>query len=109
LDNIQNYEKKLLDYGTANLTTLNGLKLYGTAKNKICLFSFLLNNVHPYDTGTMLDKMGVAVRTGHHCTQPLWEHYKTEGSVRASLVFYNTLEEIDFLCEALKKIQKMFI
>ncbi|MBI5765907.1 cysteine desulfurase [Candidatus Falkowbacteria bacterium] len=108
LDNIKNYEKKLLDYGTAKLTDLNGLKLYGTAGNKICIFSFLLNNIPPYDAGIILDKMGIAVRTGHHCTQPLWEHYKVEGSVRASLAFYNTLEEIDSFCEALKKIQKMF-
>ena len=108
LDNIKNYEKKLLEYGTAKLTALKGLKLYGTAGNKICIFSFLLNNIHPYDTGMLLDKMGIAVRTGHHCTQPLWEHYKIEGSVRASLVFYNAFEEIDCLCEALKKIQKMF-
>lgn len=108
LDNIQNYEKKLLDYGTAKLTALNGLKLYGTAGNKICIFSFLLDNIPAYDAGVFLDKMGIAVRTGHHCTQPLWEHYKVEGSVRASLAFYNTFEEIDFFCEALKKIQKMF-
>jgi len=108
LDNIQNYEKKLLNYGTTKLTAIKGLKLYGTAENKICLFSFLLENIHPYDTGMFLDKMGIAVRTGHHCTQPLWEHYKIEGSVRASLVFYNTFAEIDSLCEALKKIQKMY-
>ncbi len=108
LDNIQDYEKKLLDYGTTKLITLNGLKLYGAAENKICIFSFLLDNIHPYDTGMFLDKMGIAVRTGHHCTQPLWEHYKIDGTVRASLVFYNTFEEIDFLCEAVKKIQKMF-
>ena len=108
LDSIQNYEKKLLDYGTTKLTALNGLKLYGTAGNKTCIFSFLLNNIHPYDVGMLLDQMGIAVRTGHHCTQPLWAHYKIEGSVRASLAFYNTLEEIDFLYEALKKIQKMF-
>ena len=108
LNNIQDYEKKLLDYATTKLVALNGLKLYGTAGNKICIFSFLLDSIHPYDTGMILDKMGIAVRTGHHCTQPLWEHYKIEGSDRASLVFYNTFEEIDFLCEALKKIQKMF-
>ena len=108
LDNIKNYEKKLLDYGTAKLTTLNGLKLYGTTENKTCIFSFLLNNIHFYDVGILLDKMSIAVRTGHHCTQPLWEHYKVEGSIRASLAFYNTLEEIDSLYEALKKIQKMF-
>ena len=108
LDNIQNYEKKLLDYSTTKLMALNGLKLYGTAEKKVCIFSFLLNSIHPYDTGMFLDKMGIAVRAGHHCTQPLWEHYKIEGSVRASLVFYNTFEETDFLCETLKKIQKMF-
>jgi len=108
LDNIQNYEKKLLDYTTTKFTALNGLKLYGTAENKICIFSFLLNDIHPYDVGTVLDKMGIAVRTGHHCTQPLWDHYKIEGTVRASLAFYNTFEEIDYLCEALEKIQKMF-
>lgn len=108
LNNIQNYEKKLLDYGTTKLTALKGLKLYGVAKNKVCIFSFLLDNIPAYDTGMLLDKMGIAVRTGHHCTQPIWEHYKVEGSVRASLTFYNTLEEIDYFCEALKKIQKMF-
>jgi len=108
LDNIQDYEKKLLDYGMAKLASLNGLKLYGTAENKTCIFSFLLNNIHSYDAGTLLDKMGVAVRVGHHCTQPLWEHYKVEGTIRASLAFYNTLEEIDFLYETIKKIQEMF-
>lgn len=108
LDNIKSYEKKLLDYGTAKLTALNGLKLYGTAKNKTCIFSFLLNDIPPYDTGIILDKMSIAVRTGHHCTQPLWDHYKVEGSVRASLAFYNTFTEIDYFCEALKKVQKMF-
>jgi len=108
LENIHNYEKKLLDYGTTNLMAIDGLKLYGMAEKKICIFSFLLNNIHPYDVGILLNKMGIAVRTGHHCTQPLWDHFKVEGSVRASLTFYNTFEEIDFFCEALKKIQKMF-
>lgn len=108
LDKIQNYEKKLLGYATTKLTSLDGLKLYGAAENKVCIFSFLLDNVHPYDTGMILDKMGIAVRVGHHCTQPLWDHYKIEGSARASLVFYNTMEEIDSLYEALKKIQEMY-
>ena len=108
LNNIQDYEKKLLDYGTNKLLGLDGLKLYGTAEKKTCVFSFSLDDIHPYDTGMILDKMGIAVRTGHFCTQPLWDHYKIEGAVRASLTFYNTLEEIDSLCEALKKIQKMF-
>ncbi len=108
LDNIRDYEKKLLDYATDKLINLKGLKLYGTAENKVCIFSFLLENIHPYDAGTLLDRMGIAVRTGHHCTQPLWDHYQTEGSIRASLVFYNTFEEIDFLGKAVQKIQKMF-
>lgn len=108
LENIQNYEKQLLDYATNKLMALDGLKLYGTAENKICIFSFWVGEIHPYDAGMMLDKMGIAVRTGHHCTQPLWDHYNVEGSVRASLVFYNTFEEIDFFCEIVKKIQKMF-
>ncbi len=108
LNNIQNQEKKLLDYATKKLMAIEGLKLYGTAKNKICIFSFLLNDIHSFDAGMFLDKMGIAVRTGHHCTQPLWDCYKIEGSIRASLVFYNTFEEIDSLCIAIKKVQKMF-
>ncbi len=108
LNNIKNYEKKLLEYGTSKLTNISGLKLYGNAENKICIFSFLLDNIHHYDVGMILDKMGIAVRVGHHCTQPIWNYCKVEGSIRASLAFYNTFEEIDFLYEALKKIQKMF-
>lgn len=108
LENIQNYEKQLLDYATNKLTALDGLKLYGTAENKICIFSFWIGGIHPYDAGIMLDKMGIAVRTGHHCTQPLWDYYNVEGSVRASLVFYNTFEEVDCLCEAIKQIQRIF-
>lgn len=108
LDNIQNYEKELLAYGNSKLLNLEGLKLYGTADNKTSIFSFLLDNIHPYDAGFFLDKMGIAVRTGHHCTQPLWRYFKTEGSVRASLTFYNTFQEIDVLYQALKEIQKTF-
>lgn len=108
LDNIQEQEKKLLDYGMEKLAGIEGLKLYGIADNKVGILSFLLDGIHPYDTGMFLDRMGVAVRTGHHCTQPLWDHYGTEGAVRASLVFYNTFKEIDILCESLKKIQKIF-
>ena len=109
LGNIEKYEKELLAYATAKLTAIEGLKIYGTAEKKICIFSFLLANVHPYDAGMVLDKMGgIAVRTGHHCTHPLWEHFKIEGTIRASLVFYNTFEEVDFFCETIKKVQKMF-
>lgn len=108
LANIRNYEKKLLVYATSKMMSINGLKLYGTAENKVCILSFLLNNAHPYDVGMLLDRMSIAVRTGHHCTQPLWNHYEVEGSVRASLVFYNTFAEIDQLGEALNKIKKIF-
>lgn len=108
LEDIINWEKKLTEYGMAKLMGIKGLKLYGTSKNKTCIFSFLLENIHHYDIGMFLDKMGIAVRVGHHCTQPLWNHYKIEGTVRASLAFYNTFEEIDYFCSALKEIQKMF-
>ncbi|MFN3301861.1 MAG: aminotransferase class V-fold PLP-dependent enzyme [Patescibacteria group bacterium] len=108
LENIFNYEKELLNYGTKKLMEIDGLKIYGRAKNKVCIFSFLLDDIPAYDIGILLDKMGIAVRTGHHCTQPIWDHFKVEGSARASLAFYNTFEEIDYFCEALKKIQKMF-
>jgi cysteine desulfurase/selenocysteine lyase len=109
LENIQNYEKELKEYGMAKLSSIEGLKIYGTAKDKACIFSFLLDNLSPYDIGFFLDKMGIAVRVGHHCTHPIWHHYKVEGSVRASLAFYNTFEEIDYLVKALKEIKKMFI
>lgn len=108
LNNIRDYEKELLDYATTKLTSIDGLKLFGTAEKKICILSFLLDGIHPYDTGVFLDRMSIAVRTGHHCTQPLWDHFKSEGAARASLVFYNTFEEIDLLYEALKKIQTIF-
>ncbi len=108
IKNINNYEKNLLDYGTKKLSTVEGIRIYGTAKEKTCIFSFLIEGIHPYDIGMFLDKMGIAVRIGHHCTQPIWNKYKTEGSIRASLSFYNKIEEIDFLYEALNNAQKIF-
>jgi len=108
MEKIRNYEKKLLEYGTEKLMKIKGLTLYGTAENKVSIFSFLLENIPAYDTGIILDKKGIAVRVGHHCTQPIWDHYGVDGSVRASLAFYNTIEEIDYFCESLKEIQKMF-
>lgn len=108
LEKIFEYEKELLEYGTKKLMEVEGLKLYGQAKEKVPIFSFLLKNIPHYDTGIILDKMGVAVRTGHHCTQPIWDHFKIDGTVRASLAFYNTFEEIDYFVECLKKIREMF-
>jgi len=96
-------EKELLDYATSRLLEIEGLKIYGTSKSKVAVISFLIDGVHPYDLGTLLDNQGVAVRTGHHCTEPLWNHFGVVGSVRASFAMYNTEEEIDLFIAALKK------
>ncbi|MEC4113621.1 aminotransferase class V-fold PLP-dependent enzyme [Myroides pelagicus] len=106
-DNIAAYEKELLDYGTARLLEIDGLKIYGTAKEKTSVISFNIANIHPYDIGVIVDKLGVAVRTGHHCTQPIMDFFEIPGTIRASFSFYNTKEEIDILVEAVKKAQTM--
>jgi len=102
------YEDKLLKYATQKLKEIDGLTIYGNAQEKAAIISFLLNGIHPYDTGMILDKMGIAVRTGNHCTQPVIDHYGIDGTVRASLAFYNTFDEIDRLVEALHKVKEMF-
>ncbi|NRD22315.1 cysteine desulfurase [Winogradskyella litoriviva] len=102
-DNIAQYEHELLEYGTEQLQQIEGLKIYGTAKEKTSVISFNVSNIHPYDIGTILDKMGIAVRTGHHCAQPIMDFYKIPGTIRASFMFYNTKEEIDAFIVALKK------
>ena len=106
-DNISNYEHELLEYGTQKLLEIEGLKIYGTSKNKTSVISFNLEGIHPYDVGTLLDKMGIAVRTGHHCTQPIMDFYNIPGTVRASFAFYNNKEEIDALVTAVKKAKMM--
>lgn len=83
------------------------MKIYGTAQQKTGVISFNIGTIHPYDLGTIIDKLGIAVRTGHHCTQPIMDFYKIPGTIRASLAFYNTHQEIDFLAEALQKASKM--
>ena len=105
-ENIANYENELLSYGTQELLKIEGLKIYGTAA-KTSVISFNIDGIHPYDIGVILDKLGVAVRTGHHCTQPIMDFYKIPGTVRASFAFYNTKKEIDILVEALKKAKSM--
>ena len=100
---IEAREKELLDYATKRLSAINGLKIYGTSAKKISIVSFLLDGIHQYDTGTILDKLGIAVRTGTHCAQPVMARYGIEGTVRASLCFYNTIEEIDILAKASRK------
>jgi len=102
-DTIANYENELLEYGTKELLKIEGLKIYGTAKHKTSVISFNVSTIHPYDIGTILDKMGIAVRTGHHCAQPIMDFYKIPGTIRASFMFYNTKEEIDTFIAALKK------
>ncbi|GAA4233552.1 cysteine desulfurase [Postechiella marina] len=105
--NIAAYENELLDYATNQLKQIEGLKIYGTAKNKTSVISFNLDNIHPYDVGTILDKLGIAVRTGHHCAQPIMDFYCIPGTVRASFAFYNTKEEIDALVAGVKKAKMM--
>jgi cysteine desulfurase/selenocysteine lyase len=102
-DNIASYENKLLQYATEQLLTIDKLRIYGVAKEKTAVISFNVGKIHPYDIGTLLDKLGIAVRTGHHCAQPIMDFYKIPGTIRASFSFYNTKEEIDILISALKK------
>lgn len=101
-DAISNYEQELLEYGTQELLRISGIKIYGTSK-KTSVISFNVADIHPYDIGSILDKLGIAVRTGHHCAQPIMEFYQIPGTVRASFAFYNTKEEIDIFIEGLQK------
>lgn len=105
--NIVAYEQELLEYGTKRLLEIEGLKIYGTSKDKASVISFNIEGIHPYDIGVIVDKLGVAVRTGHHCTQPIMDFFGIPGTVRASFSFYNTKEEIDTLVEAVKKAKSM--
>jgi len=106
-DAIQAYEQELLEYGTQKLSEIDGLTLIGTAAHKTSVISFNLQGIHPYDVGAIVDKMGIAVRTGHHCTQPVMDAFCVPGTVRASFAFYNTKEEIDALVTAVLKAQRM--
>ena len=106
-DNIAAYEQELLDYGTKRLQEIEGLTIYGTSENKASVISFNIEGIHPYDIGTIIDKLGIAVRTGHHCAQPIMNFFNIPGTIRASFAFYNTKEEIDIFVEAVKKAQMM--
>jgi len=107
-ERISALEKELLDYSTERLSAISGLTIFGNTDKKISTISFLLNGIHQYDTGMILDKMGIAVRTGTHCAQPVMDFYGIAGTVRASLCFYNTKEEIDALAEGIEKVKSMF-
>jgi cysteine desulfurase/selenocysteine lyase len=106
-ENIAAYEQELLEYATAKLLEIVGLKIFGTAQEKTSVISFNIEGIHPYDIGTIIDKLGIAVRTGHHCAQPIMDFYKIPGTIRASFAFYNTKEEIDIFVEAVKKAKMM--
>lgn len=107
LDNIAAYEHELLTYATQRLNEIENIRIIGTAQEKSGVISFLIGNTHPYDVGMLLDKLGIAVRTGHHCAQPLIDFLGIPGTVRASFAFYNTKEEIDIFIESLKKVSAM--
>lgn len=107
IDQLARIENELLLYGTEQLQAIPGLKIYGTAREKVSVISFLIDGIHPYDAGTILDKLGIAVRTGHHCTQPIMQYFEIPGTIRASFAAYNTKSEIDRLVEGLDRVITM--
>ena len=107
LNDIAIYENELLKYATKELLKIDGVKIYGTSSNKTAVISFNIDKIHPYDIGTIIDKLGVEVRTGQHCTQPIMDFYKISGTIRASFAFYNTKEEIDIFIAAINKAKMM--
>jgi cysteine desulfurase/selenocysteine lyase len=107
LDKIHRYEDRLLQYATGKLLQIEGMQIIGTSPHKSSVISFLVGGIHPYDMGMLLDQLGIALRTGHHCAQPLMDTLGIEGTLRASFAFYNTEEEIDVLVEGIKKVAKM--
>lgn len=109
IGNISAHEQNLLRQGTEKLTELGFVRIYGTAPHKSSILSFEIHGVHPYDAGMVLDKLGIAVRTGTHCAQPVMQHYGISGTIRASLALYNTSEEIEALVSAVKKVKTMFV
>ena len=108
IDNIREYEKQLTAYATEKLSSIDGMRIYGTAAEKEAVFSFLVGDIHHMDLGTLLDRLGIAVRTGHHCAQPLMDRLGVLGTVRASLALYNTRDEIDALAAGIERVMKMF-
>jgi cysteine desulfurase/selenocysteine lyase len=106
-DAIGSYEDELLQYATEQLTQIKGLRIYGDNKHKTAVISFNIDSIHPYDVGTLLDKMGIAVRTGHHCAQPIMDYYKIPGTIRASFAFYNTKDEVDTFVNGVQRAVAM--
>jgi cysteine desulfurase/selenocysteine lyase len=108
-DKIEAYEHELLTYATEQIKQIEGVRIIGEAKNKASVLSFVVNNTYPSDIGTIIDKLGIAIRTGHHCTEPLMDRFAILGTARASFAFYNTFEEIDLFINALKRAIKMLV
>ncbi len=108
MDHISSHERQLTQYCMERLSSIEGIRLFGTSSQKDAVVSFLVKDIHPLDLGTLLDRLGIAVRTGHHCAQPLMEHLGIPGTVRASFALYNTLEEIDILTAGIERVAKMF-
>ena len=106
-DQIESYEQELLKYATKKLLEIDNIIIYGTSESKAAVISFNFEGIHPYDIGSIIDKLGIAVRTGHHCAQPIMDYYKIPGTIRASFAFYNTKEEIDLFIEALLRAKTM--
>jgi len=107
-DVVQQYEQTLLLLAHEKLAAIQGLRIIGTAKEKAGVVSFVLDGVHPHDIGTILDQEGIAIRTGHHCAQPVMQKYGIPATARASFAFYNTIEEIDTLIRGIQKVKEVF-
>jgi len=108
IDRVTDYERGLLAYGTELLESIRGLRLIGTAREKAAVLSFVLEGIHPHDVGTVLDRLGIAVRTGHHCAQPVMARFGVPATTRASLAFYNTKAELDALADGIRQVQQWF-
>ena len=108
LDNIAAYENELLDYATELIGSIKGVRIIGTAREKASVLSFLIDDIHPHDIGTILDQEGIAIRAGHHCAQPIMQRFNVPATARASFAFYNTKEEIDALANSINKVIEIF-
>ena len=108
IENVAAHESAVLGYATAAVSAIPGLRVIGTAKHKAGVLSFTLENIHPHDIGTILDQEGIAIRTGHHCSQPVMQHFGIEATARASFAVYNTKEEVDRLVRGIEKVREVF-
>ena len=108
MNKITAYEHELLEYATIKISAIPGVRLIGTAKEKAGVLSFVIEGIHPHDVGTILDQEGIAIRTGHHCAQPIMDRFGIPATARASFAFYNTKEEVDALANGILKVQEVF-